>query len=72
MTELLAKAFAKASELPEDEQEVIAALILKEIESERRWEQLLNESQNALADLANEALAEHRAGNAKRLDPDDL
>ncbi len=72
MTELLAKAFAKASELPDDEQDVIAALVLKEIESEERWETLFAESQDELAEFAEEALAEHRAGRSKRLNRDEL
>jgi hypothetical protein len=65
MTELLARAFAKASELPDDEQDVIAALILKEIESDERWETLFSESQDELAKFAEEALAEHRAGKSR-------
>lgn len=72
MTELLAKAFAKASELPDDEQDAIAALVLKEIESEERWETLLHKTQDELAGFAEEALTEHRAGKSKRLNPDEL
>jgi hypothetical protein len=71
MTESLAEAFAKASKLPEDEQDVIAALVLKEIESEERWDTLFAESQDELAGLAEEALAEHRAGRSKQMNPDE-
>lgn len=72
MTELLAKAFARASELPEEEQDVIAALVLKEIESEERRDALFADSHDELAKLALEALAEHRAGKSKQCNPDEL
>ena len=39
-----------------------------EIKSERRWEEAFAQSQDELAKLAEEALAEHRAGKTKRLD----
>lgn len=72
MTELLAKAFARASELSEEKQDVIAALVLKEIESEERWGTLFADSRDELAKLAEQALAEHRAGESKPLNPDRL
>ena len=72
MTELLAKAFAKAAELPEEEQDVIAALILKELESEARWDELFEATDDGLAKLADEALREHKAGRTKRLNIDEL
>lgn len=72
MTRLLKEAFDKASKLPEEEQDTIAALILKEIESEKKWEEIFESSQDVLSKLGEEALAEHRAGKTKRLDPDTL
>jgi len=72
MTQSLEAAFAKASQLPEEEQETLAALILAEIESEQRWDGAFAKSQDRLAELADQALAEHRAGRTRRLDPDDL
>ncbi len=60
MTELLEKAFAEASKLPEDEQEALAAWILEELASERRWVEAFASSQDALAKLADESLLEHR------------
>ena len=72
MTQLLDTAFSKASQLPDEEQDALAALILKEIESERQWEEAFAQSQDLLAELADEALAEHRAGKTTRLDPDTL
>ena len=72
MTKLLKEAFEKASQLPPDEQDSFAAVILYELESEQRWQELFAGSQDALAKLADEALAEHRAGKTKPLDPDEL
>lgn len=72
MTQLLKRAFDKASEGPEELQDAIAALILAELESERRWDESFARSQDALTALAEEALAEHRAGRSRPLDPDSL
>ena len=72
MTKLLAKAFEEASKLPETEQDVLARVVLDELASERRWEDLFSASPDMLAKLADEALAEHRAGRTKELDPEKL
>jgi len=72
MTQLLEQAFTQASQLSSAEQDTIAALILKEIEAEQRWETSFAKSQDALLELADEALAEHRAGRTKRLNVDEL
>ena len=72
MTRLLEKAFEKASELPEGEQDDFAAFILEELQAERRWSQALQRSQNALAQLAQEALDEHRSGASEKLNTDRL
>jgi len=72
MTQLLEEAFDKASRLSEEDQDAVASLILKEIESERRWDELFAASPDKLAALGREALNEHRKGKTKRLTPDDL
>jgi len=48
-------------------QDAIASFILREIEADQRWEDAFAKSQDALSQLADEALAEHRAGRTKRL-----
>ena len=58
MIELLEKAFAEASKLSEQEQETLAAWILEELASERQWTEAFANSEDALALLADEALAE--------------
>lgn len=72
MSKLLEKAFAEVSKLPQQEQDAVATWILEELASERRWEETLANSADALAQLADEALAEVRAGRTQVLDPDKL
>ena len=68
MTDLLERAFAEASKLPESEQDALASLFLAELESERRWSQAFASSQEQLATLADEALREFEAGETLPLD----
>jgi hypothetical protein len=72
MTELLRKAFEKASKLPAQEQDALASVLLNEIEGEQKWDSTLAETQDELAGLADAALAEHRAGKTDTLDPENL
>jgi len=72
MTRLLEEAFARVSELPEEAQDQVARWLLSELASERRWSALLEGSPDALAQLAEEALAEHERGETKELDPQKL
>jgi len=70
MTKALEDAFKEAQKLPEREQDQLAAAIRADIAAERAWEGRLADSRDALAALADEALAEHRAGRTLPLDPD--
>ncbi len=70
MTKLLEEAFAEASKLPEQDQDALAAVILEELASERRWDQAFADSADLLAQLAEQALAEHQAGKTQMLDPE--
>ena len=74
MTSLMEKAFEKARELPEDEQDAIASIILREIESEHRWDELFShpKSIELLSRLADEAVAEAKAGRTQKLDTNEL
>jgi hypothetical protein len=72
MTKLLEKAFAEAAKLPDDDQDALAQAVLAELASERSWDELFAASADVLGELAEEALAEHRAGRTKPLDPDRL
>lgn len=70
MTELLKKAFETASELPEDEQNIVAAWLLDELASERRWRDQFANSEDVLARLADEAIEEYKAERTRELDPE--
>lgn len=59
ITSSLEKAFAEAARLIEQEQDALAAWILEELASERRWETAFANSAGLLAQLADEALVEH-------------
>lgn len=74
MNQLLEQAFQKVSELPEEDQYRIARFLLGELNSERRWDDLLSrsESEDLLEHLADEALADHRAGRTTPLDFEDF
>ena len=68
MTHALMSAVAQAEKLPPAEQDVLAAILIEEIESEQRWSQSLARSEHMLEALAAEALAEFKAGKAEPLD----
>lgn len=68
MTQLLEKAVATVSALPDSEQDALASVLLNEVESERRWDQLFASSQDLLGLMARKALEEYRAGETAPLD----
>jgi macrodomain Ter protein organizer (MatP/YcbG family) len=74
LNQLLKEAFEKAAQLPEDEQEKFARFLLAELESEWKWDELFAhpDSDDLLTRLADEALADHRAGKTTALDLQDL
>lgn len=72
MSALMEKAIAEISVLSEREQDALAAWLLAELASERKWGELLAASEDLLSELAEEALEEHRAGKTLPLDPDTL
>ena len=47
---------ASAAKLPDEEQNVLAAILLEEMESEGRWSALFAGSQNLLQQMASEAI----------------
>ncbi|WP_414574630.1 hypothetical protein [Anabaena sp. CCY 9402-a] len=72
MTELLEYAISRLKTLPADEQDVIAAMILEELEDEHLWDEAFGDSPDVLAKLASEAMAEYHAGKTQELDPEKL
>ena len=67
MTNILQQALTKLSQLPENQQEAIAYLILAEIEDEKKWAENFANSQDQLAQLADEAIAEFKEGKTRPL-----
>lgn len=72
MTELLERAIAQLKTLPANAQDAIAAMILDELEDEVRWDATFAKSQDFLAKLAKEAMAEYSAGKTQELDPETM
>ena len=64
MNQLLQDAFNRASDLPPEKLDRFASFLLAEPEADQQWDQLFDrpESDELLSRLANEALADHRAG----------
>ncbi|HEU0020637.1 MAG TPA: hypothetical protein VFR55_03050 [Dehalococcoidia bacterium] len=71
MTEGLEGAFAEAAKLPAEDQDAIAAWLMEELASEDRWSRAFAATSDSLKALAEEALAERRAGRSQALDPDE-
>jgi len=67
MTQLLEKALDEVAKLPASEQDAVAAILLEELASERCWSESFAKSQDLLAKLAEQALAEYAAGRTKPL-----
>lgn len=65
MTQLLERAILEINKLPDSEQDFIAAILFDELASEHLWSDSFAKSQDVLARLADEALAEHVAGKTQ-------
>ena len=68
MTELLEKAFVEASKLPQETQDLLAKMLLDDLAAEEKWDETFAKSQDKLARLADEALAEYQGGKTKKLE----
>jgi hypothetical protein len=68
MTQALSAAVATAAQLPEEEQDALAAILLEEMESEERWSALFADSPNLLERMAKEAIQDFQAGRVQPID----
>lgn len=69
MTQLLATVIEKLTALPEDEQEAIAADILRQLESDQKWDTLFSETTDAQWDaMIAEVEHEIEAGETEPLE----
>lgn len=69
MTKLLKQAFDEAAKLDNTQQDSVAKWLLDELASERRWDESFQRSPDLLSKMADEALAEHRTGRTRPVDP---
>jgi hypothetical protein len=69
VTKLLEKAFAEAVKLRKKEQDKLGKWRLSELESERQWDEVFEQSADPLSQFAEEALREHHKGRTKPLNP---
>ncbi len=60
MTELLSKAFKKASELSVDSQDSLAKRLLEEIDDELKWNKSFEDSKGKLTTLASKAINQRK------------
>jgi len=67
MTKALERAFREAAKLRETEQDALAEAIRNEVLGDDEWERSFSTSSDALEELADEAIAEHRAGRTQPL-----
>ena len=72
MTKALEEVLRQVSRLPEAEQDALAEAIKAEIGAEKDWEKSFAGSLDVLDRLADEAIADHRAGRTKPIDPDTM
>ena len=72
MTQFLEKVLTEVYKLPPEKQDTIAALILEELDDERRWDAAFAESQDQLAQLARKVRADIKAGHIKKMGIDEL
>ena len=67
VTTVLRESYELLSRESEERQRAIASLVMQELESERRWDAAFAQSQDALARMADEALAEDERGETHPL-----
>ncbi|QEG34576.1 hypothetical protein [Bythopirellula goksoeyrii] len=72
MTKSLEQAIERLKKIPEDRQELLAQMLIFEMEEDERWQQSTAEHADKISALVADVLeAEHR-GECETLDPDKL
>jgi hypothetical protein len=72
MTKLVDSAFERISTLPEIEQNIFAQFIIDEIKEEDKWNKSFAQSEDILAQMANEALTDFNNNKTEILNTDNL
>ena len=71
MNKMLERALAAIAKLPDEQQEVIAASILDDLETEKGWQDRFAKSQDRLAELSKRAGDHIADGTTLPFDPSD-
>jgi hypothetical protein len=72
MTKTLEEVLRQVAKLPDAEQDALAEAIRAEIGAEKDWDKSFAGSMDVLERLADEAIADHRVGRTKPIDPDKM
>ena len=67
MTQILERAFEKATALPPELQDEFGALFIAEMADELRWQELFAQSQDMLTRMGQEAIEDFHAGRTTPL-----
>ena len=72
MTQLLDDVIKKITQLPDAEQDALAALLIDELEDEQRWDESFAKSQDKLAAMSAKVDEDVRAGRVTDIGIDEL
>lgn len=72
MTDSLQKAISQLEQMPADRQDMLARLVLHEIEEDRKWTESTNAHEQKLQGLVDDILAADERGECEPLDPEKL
>lgn len=72
MTQLLEEAMSELSRLPDGDQDRIAAMILEELEDDRKWDATFQRSHSELSKLADKVRMDIQTGKTKEMGFDEL
>ncbi|QDT69780.1 hypothetical protein MalM25_27210 [Planctomycetes bacterium MalM25] len=72
MTKTLEAAIERLRELPEEQQESLARILLEEIEAHDEWDASTGANPQRVAEISTEVRAAYHRGECEPLDPDKL
>jgi hypothetical protein len=72
MTDAMKKAIERLEQMPEERQDMLARLMLHEIEEDERWMQTTERHADKLRGFVDDVLQADRQGEFETLDPDKL
>jgi hypothetical protein len=72
MSHLVEQAIERLRQMPEERQDLIARLVLQEIEDDERWMLSTDSNSEKLQRLIDDVIASDERGECETLDPDQL